>query len=221
MRSGAVAFAVVFAVGLIALIAVGLARGSDLVYSPGVNPQSAILEVPPGGRACQAPLRSPDGAEFTRIGLSVTAPHPAPVRVEVLDADTNRRLAVGRLTASPRAPAHIVPVGTLRTRAPLRICVVGEGPQSVSIYGQAGIASPHSEGTLDGADAGVDFAFTLRRERRSLIALAPTMAERAGLFRPAWITPGAYLVLALLVIAIAPLLLTRGLARAAAADRDA
>jgi hypothetical protein len=220
MRRGRVAFAVVFVVGVIALAIAGLARESDLVYSPGVNPFGPILEVPAGQRACQGPLQSPNGDEFDRVGFSV-ASLDSPVRAEVVDADGRQTLARGRLAAGGGGPAHAVAVGRVRTRAPLQVCIVNEGPKPLSLYGQVGAASAHSSGTLNGGDAGVDFAFTLRREPRSVLSLLPTIADRAALFRAGWVTPAVYLVLALLILAIAPLLLARGLGRAAAADRDA
>jgi hypothetical protein len=59
---------------------------------------------------------------------------------------------------------------------------------------------------------------TLNREKRSLIALLPDMAERASVFRAGWVGPWTYLVLALLVLVAVPALLARGLARAGAED---
>ena len=220
MRSPRVAFAAVFALGLIALVVAGLTRESDLVYSPGVNPFAPILEVPAAQRACQGPLRSPNGDEFDRIGFSV-ASLDSPVRAEVVDADSNRTLATGRLAAGPGGPAHIIEVGKVETRAPLQVCLVNEGTKGLSVYGQVGAASANSIGTLNGSDADVDFAYTLRREPQSVLSILPTIADRAALFRAAWVTPAVYLVLALLIIVLAPLLLVRGLARAAACDRDA
>jgi hypothetical protein len=220
MRSPRLAFAAVFVVGLLALVVTGFARESDLVYSPGVNPFSPILEVPAGARACQGPLRSPDGDEFDRIGFSV-ASLDSPVRGEVIDADSKQTLATGRLAAGTGGPAHIVEVGKVQTRAPLQICLVNEGSKPLSLYGQVGAASAHSTGTLDGKDSGVDFAYTLRREPRAVLTMLPTIADRATLFRAGWVTPAVYLVLALLILVLAPLLLVRALARAAAVDRDA
>jgi hypothetical protein len=220
MRRGRLAFAVVFGLGLLALAIAGFARESDLVYSPGVNPFAPILDVPAGQRACQGPMRSPDGGEFDRIGFSV-ASLDAPVRGEVIDTATGRQLASGRLAAGGGGPGHVVRVGRVRTRAPVQVCIVNEGAKPLSFYGQVAAASAHTTGTVDGKDPGVDFAFTLRREPRSVLALLPTIADRAALFRAGWVTPAVYLVLALLILVIAPLLLARGLGRAAAADRGA
>jgi hypothetical protein len=220
MRSPRVGFAAVVVLGVIALALAGFARESDLVYSPGVNPFTPILEVPARQRACQGPLHSPDGDEFDRIGFSV-ASLDATVRGEVVDAATGRQLASGRLAAGGGGPAHVVRVGRVRTRAPLQVCIVNEGAKSLSVYGQGAAASAHTTGTLDGKDPGVDFAFTLRREPRSVLSLLPAIADRAALFRAGWVTPAVYLVLALLILVIAPLLLARALGRAAAADRGA
>ena len=220
MRSPRLAFAAVFVVGLIALGIAGFARESDLVYSPGVNPFAPILDVPPAKRACQGPLRSPSGDEFDRIGFSVTS-LDSPVRARVIDAGSGRTLATGRLASGPGGTAHVVHVGAVRTPASLRICLINDGPRKLALYGQAGAASAHSIGTLNGNDTGFDFAYTLRREPQSVTSLLPTIADRAALFRAAWVTPAVYLVLALLILVLAPLLLVRGLACAAAADRDA
>ena len=220
MRRGRLAFAAVFVVGVLALVIAGFARQSDLVYAPGVNPFAPILNLAPGQRACQSPLRSPDGDEFDRVGFSVAA-LDSPVRASVVDVGNGRTVATGRLAAGGGGPAHVVDVGAVRTRAPLQVCIINDGAKRLSLYGQAGAASPHSIGTVRGKDSGFDFAYTLRREPRSVISLLPTIADRATLFRAGWVTPAVYLVLAVLILAIAPLLLARGLGRAAAADRDA
>ncbi len=214
MRSAAIAFAVVFAVGVAALFAVGLTQRSDLVYAIGVNPTGPATTLPPKARACQGPIQSPGGAAFDRVGFPLGAPKQ-PARVDVRDARSGRRLGSGRLIGDYAS------VGTVRTRAPLTVCLVNEGARPVPVLGQAGVASPTTAGTVNGTDAGVDFAVTLRSEERSLIALSPDIAERASLFRAGWISPPVYLILGLAIIVGAPLLLARGLGRAAAADRDA
>jgi hypothetical protein len=216
------AFAVVFLAGLAALAVFGFMRGSDLVYSPGASAQLAVTELPRGARGCQGPMRSPDGAAFDRVALTVgTAGAPGPpLRVEVVDAESERVLGAGSLARGyPGATEQVVPVGEVRTKDALLVCLIPAA--NVAVLGQAGGASPHTTATVDGADSGVDFAVTLRSAERSLIASAPEMAERASLFRPGWVSPVVYLLLALGVIVAAPLLLARGFGRAAADDRDA
>jgi len=216
------AFAIVFLAGLAALAVLGFTRGSDLVYSPGASPQLAVTELPRGARGCQGPMRSPDGAAFDRVALTVGTAGAGgpPVRVEVVEAESGRVLGAGSLAGGyAGATEQLVPVGEVRTEDPLLVCLIPGA--NVPVLGQAGGASPHTTATVDGADSGVDFAITLRSAERSLIASAPEMAERASLFRPGWVSPFVYLLLALGVIVVAPLLLARGFGRAAADDRDA
>jgi hypothetical protein len=223
MRSAALGFAAVFVAGLVALVAVGLGQRSSLVYSDGVKPAVPAATLTTGDRACQAPILPPSDAAFDRVGflLGTFAQPGSPVRVEVLDAGTNRRLAVGELpggygdydAAHPRE--HVVAVGRVKTAAPLRLCVVNEGGRPVSVIGQAGIASPTTSATLSGEPLPTDLTFNLRADDRSLLALLPDVADRAARFRAGWVSPLVYLVLGLLILVGAPLLLARGVARAA------
>jgi hypothetical protein len=220
-------FLAVLAVGLVALLAVGLTQRSSLVYSLGVAPAMRATLIAPGFPACQGPVRVPGGDEFDRIGFMVdpTTSSP-PVRVEVREANGGRVLASGRLEGGygafrpGSADLHEVKVDrAVETDAPLDLCLVDEGRESVSVIGQAGIASPTSTATRGGKPISPDLAFELRRENRSLLALLPNIAERASRFRAGWVTPGVYLVLALLLVVGAPFLLARGLKRADAEDQ--
>ena len=227
MRSGAVAFAVVFAVGLAALAAVGLTRSSDLVYSTGVLPGAPAAQLTSGNRACQGPYYLPSGESFDRVAFSLSTEgrRGAPIRVVVSDADSGRELATGRLPGGypdfAQAPRHVVEVGSVESNDPLEICLVHERGARVAVLGQPGFASPHTRATVDGKPIDNALALTLRTSDRSLLALLPDMAERAARFRAGWITPAVYAILALLLLAGAPVLLARGIARAAAEDRDA
>jgi hypothetical protein len=224
MRRAVLGFAIALAAGLVALGAVGVSRGSSLVYSDGVNPAIAVAVLDRGDRVCQAPLRPPRGSTFDRVGFLVASsgkPGPA-MRVEVYRADTRRHLGTGRLEGGYPDLAlekeHLVPVGRIHTDAPLRVCVISEGPRRTAIVGQAGIASPSTSGTLNGTKMETDVTINLHRDESSLLALLPDMAERAARFRAGWVTPVVYLLLAFAIVVAAPLLLARGIGRAAAAD---
>ncbi len=224
MRRAWVAFAAVLAAGLVALVVIGLTNTSALAYSIGVVPASPI-DVPRGERACQGPIRLPEGTSFDRVAFTIgTYQRPGqPVRIDVHEAGgTGRRLATGRLEGGygdvDQVPEHVVPVGRVGSGVPVEICLLNEGNRKLALFGQAGQASPRTQGSLDGAPVDVDFGFTMLTEERSLLALLPDMAERAALFRAGWISPAVYLVLGLLILVGAPLLLARGLARAAAED---
>jgi hypothetical protein len=227
MRSAAVGFAVVFLVGLAAVAAVALGRQTSLVYTLGVNPVLAAVELPPHGRVCQAPVRPPRGVDFDRVGFRLdTKGKPGPaLGVEVRDAGTQRRLGAGQLAAgytdilSLHQAEHLVGVGSMHTDAPLSLCLVNQGKRPVSVIGQAGVASPVTSAALNGHPLETDIAFNLHDDGTSFAARLPAIAERAATFRAGWVTPVVYLVLALAIVVLAPLLLARGLARADAADR--
>jgi hypothetical protein len=228
MRSAAIAFAAVFLVGLAAVAAVASAQKSDLEYSLGVKPALEAVRLPKGAEACQAPVRPPSGTTFDRVGFLLTTPNAPgpPVRVTVREAGTERELGSGRLAGGygdwdPLDPReHVVDVGLVRTDAPLEICLENAGSKPVGVIGQAGAASPPTAATLNGAALDTDITFNLRSdEQTSLAALLPQIAERAARFRAGWVSPILYLVLAIGILVVAPLLLARGLARADAADR--
>jgi len=220
MRSAVAGFAVVMVVGLAAVLGLALTQRSSLVYSLGVNPALSAATLTPGARACQAPVRPPTGVTFDRVGILLDAagqPGP-PVRVEVREADGRRQLASGRLEPGypdfdpARKREQVVRVGTVEPAAPLEICVVNEGDVPVSVIGQLGIASTTSA-TASGRPLTTDLTINLRTGERSLAALLPDIAERASRFRAGWVSPAVYLVLAVAIVAGAPLLLARGFAR--------
>jgi hypothetical protein len=218
MRRARLAFAVTLAVCLAGVAALGVLRSSDLVYTPGAAPSGPVATVPAGQRACQGPIALPDGASFDRVAFTAGATDRPTVAVDVLEDGTGRSLASGDVTPATAPAEHVVKTGRVETARPLRICFTARGAGSVAIYGQPAIASPRSRATLGGKALAFDLALELRTEPRSLIALLPTMAERASLFRAGWVTPLTYLLLALALVIGAPLALARGLGRAAEAD---
>lgn len=224
MRSAALAFAGVFLAGLLVAVVLGLTNKSDLVYAPGVAPTAPVAPVNAGQTLCQGPIHVPNGDRFDRVVFTVGTYFQAgpPLRVTV-DDKAGRTLAEGKLAAGypdiADAPTHTVRFDPVETDEPVRVCIENAGDRKMALYGQAGIASPRTSATLDGQPIAPDIALTLRREPRSLIALLPTMAERAALFRAGWVSPVVYLVLALLLLIGAPLLLARGIGRAGDEDR--
>jgi hypothetical protein len=217
-------FVVAFLVGVAALAVLGLVKGSDLVYSPGVTPQAPVVPVAAGQVACQGPIHVPDGAKFDRVAFTVGTyfkPGP-PLRVTIVDqggATIGHGELPGGYPDIADAPEHVVRVGRVQTTDPVQVCIENKGPGQIAFYGQAGVASPRSAATVDGTPSAYDIALTLRREQRSLLALLPTMADRAALFRAGWVTPIVYLILALALLIGAPLVLARALGRAADEDR--
>jgi len=223
MRRGAVTgFVAVLAAGLVALLVLGLTRGSTLVYANGATPAMPAVPIEPGQTACQGPISVPDGDAFDRVTVTLgTYFQPgSEMRVEVRDG--TRVLASGTLPAGypdvAQAPSHVIEVGRVATRAPLQVCLRNVGERKVAVYGQPTEASPRTDARLEGNALKVDMAMTLDRGERSLLALLPEMADRASLWRAGVVGPFTYLILGLLVLIAVPALLARGVARAAAED---
>ena len=228
MRRAAVAFSVVFVLGIVGVVGLGIGLGSTLAYSLGVSPAVVAATLTPGDRACQAPIRLPTGTDFDRVGIVLaTFGRPGPeIAVEVLDDSTGRRLAQGRLPAGypdldDDVREHVVPVGRVDTPAPLQVCIANEGDRRAAVVGQAGIASPSTTATLNRQPLETDLTVNLREDRQSLLARLPEIADRAGRFRAGWVGWPLYLVLALVVVVGAPVTMAWGLRRADDEDRRA
>jgi hypothetical protein len=225
MRSAAVAFAAAWVLCLIGLVGIALAVPTSLVYTLGVNPARLAARLDPGDRACQRPVRVPHGAAFDRVGIVLgTYSRLGPeVRVDVVHDRSGRRLATGSLPAGYRdlelGDEHLVTVGRVQTDAPLRVCVVNAGDRRVAAIGQVGVASPATEGTLNGKPITNDVAVNLHADETSLLARMPDIARRAATFRAGWVTPIVYLFLAFGIMVVAPVILARAITGAAAADR--
>jgi hypothetical protein len=214
-------FLVVLAIGLVALVAVGLGQKSSRVYTLGVNPALPAVALEHGDRACQVNVRPPTDEPFDRVGFLLgTSGKPGPeISVDVVDERSGQRLGTGRLAAgypdlgSDQAE-HVVPVRRIQTSEPVRLCLTNKGSNAVVAIGQVGVASPTTSGTINGEPLANDITFDLHGEERSLLARLPDIANRAARFRAGIVSPFMYLVLALAILVGAPLLLARSLARA-------
>lgn len=229
MRSGTRALLVVLLAGFAALLVAGLTQGSARVYTLGVAPQGAVADLGPGDRACQAPIEPPDDSSFERIGFYAgTEGRPGPpIEVTVGPRAGGRTLgrgvlAAGYRTGSPPGLAYAA-VGEVRPLRdePLAVCFVNRGDSRVQLWGTSGVASPSSAATVNGGAIDLDIGVTFERSgERSLIGLAPEIADRASVFHAQWLSPAAYALLAAALLIGVPLLLLLALRRAAAADGD-
>jgi hypothetical protein len=219
MRS-ATALLLAFAIGGVAVLAVlGLTRESTLVYTLGVQPQLPIA-LPARMTACQAPIVVPRGERFERVVFYPANPadSEAELEVSVWDAAGERRLAraAGAPPVPPEGkappPAQRVDVGELSVDGPVRVCFENGGEGNVDLWGSTDIASGPTTATIDGAPTAADIALVLERDDpSSILALLPEMADRASLFRARWLSPGAYAVIAVLVLVAVPALLVSAL----------
>jgi hypothetical protein len=219
MRSATIAFAATVAAGLTVLAVLALTHGSALVYTIGVQPQVPVTALAASARACQAPLLPPRDEPIERIGFHASGGER--VEMSLIDAE-GRTIARGGARPAAPPPAGTRPqlttadVEAVRPRGPVSACIANAGSQPVTIWGTIDAASGDTTAQVDGKPIGADMAVVLeRRTERSLLALAPEMAERASLFRARWLSPVAYGVLALLVLVGVPALLLGALRSAA------
>jgi hypothetical protein len=223
MRRATTTFLAVAAGGAVLLVALGLARGSSLVYTLGVQPQLPVVALAPGAEACQAPVHVPPRATFGRIAFNAAAA-AEPTRdleVSVWDhAHTSREAQAAVAPAAKPAdgtapPAVRADIGDVRPDEPLQVCFANRGREPIELWGGPDAASGLSTAAVDGTTPGVDLTVVLEdSEQRSALALLPDMAERASRFRARWLSPVAYLVLALLVVIGVPALLAGAVATA-------
>jgi hypothetical protein len=182
MRKTPLAFVVVFAAGVIALLALATFEKRDEAFTLGVVPATP-LHAKAGQTICQSPIDVP--AQFDRAEL--TRADGTTIAGRVNDARTHRPM---------RAP---VPEGSR-----IEVCV--EGP--VSVLGNAAPASRSSEARRNGRDTEADMAVVFdRAESTSLLALIPDVVERASLFHGAWVKPWLVGLLGVLLLTAFPLLL--------------
>ena len=225
-RGGLIAFAAVFAAGLVLLVVLAVTRDSPLVYTIGSGAAAPSAPLKAGEEACQGPL-SPPAEAFDRVVLSLgTYGKPGqPVDVLVRDAASRRVLSRGRLAGGypdiARAPEHSIPVTSITPHAAIEVCARNAGSAKVAVFGATGLAHRTSSATVAGkAQPGVDLAVRLERgQPRSLLARLPDAFTHASQFKPGWVGAWTFWVLTALVLIAVPLLLARALSGALRDER--
>ena len=211
MPRASLAFAVVFATGLILLLALGSLERRAEVFTLGVAPVGP-LSVPPRTEVCQRSIDPP--GKFDLVRLEVGSQGAAPPVFDVTPA-------VGRPSTRPRLfPSH-------HRRPDRRGREGGHGVRRRSdrVLPAKHWSPPHSRSMATMAqptrrvrpswresriDYDLDLRF-LRADDASLLSLAGDMVRRAALFRGQWIEPWAVWLVVVLLLTAFPLLLYRAL----------
>lgn len=217
-RPGVAATLVALALGFAGLVVVVLIPAERLAFSLGVPSNAGTVDLRPGGReVCQTPVQVPGYGRFDRVSLALGTyfkPRGPQVDVRIRDVDAGGRVVSrGRIGAgypdiadAGRQRVTVDPVGGGRRIA---VCLANRGDIRVAVFGSGGGATESGarRGRRD-LDADLDLSF-YRSEPRSLASLAPTVADRAALFRPGWVGPWTYWVLGLAVVLAVPALVVR------------
>lgn len=210
MRKASVVFVVVFAAGLVLLLAVGVLEQRSEAFTLGVVPTEP-LDLAPNAEVCQNSIDVPTA--FSRVRIEVESGQRSPPLFEVRVLSGNRELGEGSSSGALGGRREVVvTVGEVSVLGPISVCVRNTGEHPLQVYGNSGAANPASASSLDREhiDYDMDVRF-LRATDVSLITLAGDIVARASLFRGEWIGPwSVWLTLALLLTAF-PLLLYRAL----------
>jgi hypothetical protein len=219
MRSARAVVAGIVVAGVVLIVGVALLHRTSLAFTPGVAPAAPVVALAPGQQACQQPLQVPGGGAFDAVTVVVGArgASPPPLRLAVRSADGGV-LATGRVAGGygARAERRVRLDRTVRSGR-ISVCLQNAGPGRAAVYGNADAAARTSTAVRDGRPLRVDLAFVFERAPRSLASELPDILDRAALFRFPWLGSWIYVVLAALLLVVAPWLLVRAVG---AAERE-
>jgi hypothetical protein len=211
---------------VVVLAAVVVERHTARAFTLGVVSSQAVATLPVATSVCQRPIDVPEDSGFDRVQFVLgTSGRPGPPVAVTVRSLAGQVLARGRLAAGyadiTDQPSHTV--GLDRAVAGGRrivVCLANRGRRPVAVYGNADAAARNSTAYVAGRPISADIDLRFAREPRSLASLAGTIAHRASLFRPPIVGAWTYVVVALLVVALVPVLLARALAATVRDDRD-
>jgi hypothetical protein len=204
---GAVVFAGIAVVGTYA------ARHQER-FGPGAQPVRLAIPVWPGQQACQAPVELQGDSSAVDLLLATYLRPGPPLTLTLRDLNGGTPLATGRLAGGyPDNSRQTIGFPIVRGGPNVAVCLRNEGSFGVVIYGDDEDGAPTSEARIGGKPIDADMWIVFRNER-SLTETLPDIFRRAALFRPRWVGPWTFWVLAAAVIFAVPLLLAGALASA-------
>jgi hypothetical protein len=196
-RRGVLTCAVVVLLGLGALLVAGAGDERSRVFSLDVPNVSPIARLARGHQLCQGSIRSP--AAFGAVQIwAQTGGAAGALELEV-KGPRGTSIAQGRaaLQTSPN-PIEVALDAEIPAGQTVSVCVLNGGPPPIAVDGSSPL-NPAMTATLDGKAVPLEISLVaLRSTPRSLLALVPTIFDRAALFRPGWV--GAWTFWALLVL---------------------
>lgn len=215
-KGGVVTLLVVSALGLVALVVTASGDRRDLAFTIGVVPSVAAATLAPGQTVCQTPISVSES--FSRIGLTTGGPSGAgePLAISVRAADGEPLLGSGEIPGRfPDRADLTTAVGPVAAGQKVAVCARNTGDGPAIVYGNASGAAPPSQAEQGSRTLQSDLTVVfLEDEDRSILSELPDMLERASLFRPGWVGPWTFWVLAAGALLGVPLLLARALAGA-------
>lgn len=193
-----------FVVGLL-VAGVLLARAADrdagvVAFTNDAAPTDDVLSIAPGRTGCQHVSRMPYGFDGVHFTVSVDdAGHP--LRVTVRDPRSGRTLASARVEAAAAGRSTAGPAfgGQPAGRA-IDVCVQNEGLKRIALVGSPGAEARGPQGVKKTGEVALVFI----RSPRSLLDRIPDAFDHAALFKPDWVGPWTFWLLAGGVLVVVP-----------------
>lgn len=194
-RRGLVAFGLVLAVGLVALLVAATVPRPSRAFSLDVPNVGPVTSLAAGHRACESPIEDPSAFGGVRV-WAASVGEPGILHVTVGDAGGARTLASGYAPVSVAEQPVTATVGaTIPAHRQLRVCWTDIGPAAVDLFGSAPV-QPSVRLTADGKPVAAGLALVmLTPHSRSLLSQLSTVFSRAALFRPSWVGSWTFWVL--------------------------
>jgi hypothetical protein len=227
----ATAVGVVAALGLILVVLLvgGLTTQSRLVATVGVLPVFPVAPLAAGNEVCQTPIGLADPVERVRFNIGTFGRPGPPLEVTVHPANSGIDLGHGRVAAGwiDDGSAQDVPVGHIADDQRVSVCIRNLGRTKAYVYGDLyeGIfgtgplgvrpTALTSYAAIDRVRIPGDLSLKfVSAKPRSLLSRLPAAFRHASLFRPGWVGPWTYWLLAALILLAAPFALRKALSRA-------
>ena len=198
--------------GVSVIIVVGLliSGARDMMvreFSIRARDEEPVAVLGPSHSVCEGPVTSEAQIDAVSIwGGPVSG--VAHLTVQAQDAVTHQELASGDIDARATGE-HLARLNTpVPGGSPLRICLIGD----LNAFSVLGWFAADRHAVMSGKNGGLQFSLSLLNNNRSLLGSLPLAFSRASLWRPSWVGPWTFWVLAIALLA------TFGLAAAAVAS---
>lgn len=200
-----------------AAVCVAIAAAVDerrLAFTLGVRSTGHVVEIPPGGVACQEPIGVSAAFATVNVGLGTYFKPGPELEVSVRDVESRENLGHGVLPAGyPDNQKHLIAVGDIPEERMVAVCLQNNGRRSVGVYSGKRDASS-SDTTVNGEFRRHDMDLIFYRDNSTtMLSLVPEAFDRAALWMPGAVRGWVIWVLAALVLLAVPPLLLRALER--------
>jgi hypothetical protein len=205
-RRALIAFGAVFAIGLLALVAIAARERRSESFTLGVVPVAPVGRLAPDRELCQRPIEVIDSFERVLLQVGTFGREGQPFLLDVRDASSAKSIARARVDGgyADNESLTVTLPRTVPEGARVAVCVRNVGEHSIAPYGNSGLATRTSAAYRNGHRLAGDMSLVfLRAKPATVLGQVPSIVERASLFHGSWGSTTAYWLL-LVVLLVAP-----------------